>query len=140
MHRGVSLYANQSLCNLIFLQRLSNRNNTRNGKYVYPDEAGEGVNVYVVDTGVMIDHPEFEGRAKWGVSTVENGSHVDGQGHGTHVAGTIASKNYGVAKKANIIGVRVFDSRGAGDLITIVQGLCVLFVFLDKTEYWLGNG
>ena len=83
------------------------------------------MNVYVVDTGVNIEHPEFEGRAKWGVSVVDNGSHVDGQGHGTHVAGTIAGKISGVAKKANIISVKVFGSSGVTDTDIILSGLYI---------------
>lgn len=104
-------------------KRLSRRNPSPTSPYEYPESAGEGVDVYVIDTGVMIEHPEFEGRAFWGDSFVENSTMVDGQGHGTHVAGTIASLSYGVAKKANIIAVRVLDSRGAGTTYSVVQGM-----------------
>ena len=55
------------------------------------------------DTGIFTDHIEFEGRAKWGVTILENDIDDDGNGRGTHLAGTIASRKYGVAKKANVI-------------------------------------
>lgn len=48
--------------------------------------------MYVVDTGVYIDHVEFEGRAKWGKTIPKNDQDIDGNGHGTHCAGTIASR------------------------------------------------
>ncbi|KAI1905608.1 hypothetical protein LOZ39_004249 [Ophidiomyces ophidiicola] len=81
--------------------------------YVYHRSAGEGVTAYIVDTGIDITHPEFEGRAEWGTNVVDEVP-TDEHGHGTHVAGTIVSKTYGVAKKAKVIAVKALgkDSRG----------------------------
>jgi len=76
--------------------------------YIYDSTAGEGTYGYVVDTGINTNHVEFEGRASSGYS-VFSGSNADTAGHGTHVAGTIGSKTYGVAKKANLIAVKVFQ-------------------------------
>ncbi|EEP79731.1 conserved hypothetical protein [Uncinocarpus reesii 1704] len=81
--------------------------------YVYDDSAGEGVVVYSIDTGIDITHPDFEGRAFWGINTVDNIDR-DGHGHGTHTSSTIAGKTYGVAKKAKIFAAKVYDSRGIG--------------------------
>lgn len=81
-------------------------------KYEYDKNGGEGVNVYVVDTGVYINHTEFEGRAFWGKTIPKNDLDIDGNGHGTHCAGTIASRKYGVAKAATITAVKVLGTNG----------------------------
>ncbi|KAJ3299504.1 serine protease [Borealophlyctis nickersoniae] len=92
-------------------------------KYLYPDNAGQGVTVYVVDTGVSIHHVDFEDRAAWGATIPEGDFDIDGNGHGTHVAGTIAGKKYGVAKKANIVAVKVLRSNGSGTMSDVVKGI-----------------
>ncbi|KAF6747229.1 serine protease [Ephemerocybe angulata] len=89
--------------------------------YTYDTTAGAGVDIYIVDTGVLTTHTEFGGRAKWGTSFV--GTTTDGHGHGTHCAGTAAGSTYGVAKKANIIAVQVLDSSGSGATSGIISGL-----------------
>jgi len=78
---------------------------------------------YVVDTGVNIHHEEFEGRASWGATIPENDEDADGNGHGTHVAGTIASKTFGVAKKAKIVAVKVLRSNGSGTMSDVLKGV-----------------
>ncbi|KAF7356090.1 hypothetical protein MVEN_00939000 [Mycena venus] len=84
------------------------------GKYQYDSRGGEGVDVYVVDSGINIHHREFEGRASWGKTIVQNDIDEDQNGHGTHCAGTIASRKYGVAKGANVIAVKVVRADGYG--------------------------
>src|SRR6266536_1316583 len=69
-------------------------------KYLYAADAGEGVDVYIIDTGTNTDHVDFEGRAHWGKTIPDNDADEDGNGHGTHCSGTVAGKKYGVAKKA----------------------------------------
>ncbi|KAL0948473.1 hypothetical protein HGRIS_011042 [Hohenbuehelia grisea] len=93
-----------------------------NNTYDYSDSAGEGVDVYVIDTGVYVDHSEFEGRARWGKTFGKNAD-KDGHGHGTHCAGTIAGKKYGVAKAANIIAVKVLSDSGSGTTADVVSGM-----------------
>jgi len=66
---------------------------------------------------------EFEGRARWGKTIPANGVDSDDNGHGTHVAGTIASRKYGVAKKANLIAVKVLGSNGSGTLSDVLAGI-----------------
>jgi oryzin len=86
--------------------------------YTYDNSAGQGSFAYVVDSGVNIDHVEFEGRASRGYNAV-GGVHDDTLGHGTHVAGIAAGRTYGVAKLANIIDVKVFVGRTASTTIII---------------------
>lgn len=105
------------------LDRISQRQLPLTGQYPYPDHAGEGVDVYVIDTGVNILHEDFEGRAIWGVTTPQGDQDKDGHGHGTHVASTIAGKLYGVAKKANIIAVKVLRSDGSGTTADVLKGV-----------------
>jgi Subtilase family len=90
--------------------------------FLFPKYGGKGVTVYVVDTGVAVAHPEFEGRARWGTVVPHNGTLSDIQGHGTHVAGTIAGRTFGVAKQANLVAVKVFEGRG-GPVSYVVRGL-----------------
>ncbi|KAF5355170.1 hypothetical protein D9756_005697 [Leucocoprinus leucothites] len=92
-------------------------------KYEYDSEGGEGVDVYVIDTGINVKHVEFEGRASWGKTIPLNDEDVDGNGHGSHCAGTIASRKYGVAKKANVIAVKVLGSNGSGTMSDVVGGV-----------------
>ena len=92
-------------------------------KYIHNPQGGEGVDVYVIDTGINIKHVEFEGRATWGSTVPEDDEDVDGNGHGTHCAGTIASHKYGVAKAANVIAVKVLGSNGSGTMSDVVQGV-----------------
>jgi cerevisin len=92
-------------------------------KYEYAPQAGEGVDVYVIDTGINIHHEEFEGRAVWGITIPPGDVDEDGNGHGTHCAGTIASRKYGVAKGAKVIAVKVLGSNGSGTMSDVVSGL-----------------
>jgi cerevisin len=107
------------------LARISHRPKLTFGtftKYEYDSDGGEGVDVYVIDTGINIHHVEFQGRAIWG-KTVPNDVDEDGNGHGTHCAGTIASRKYGVAKKANVIAVKVLGSNGSGTMSDVLEGV-----------------
>lgn len=92
--------------------------------YNYPDSAGEGVTAYVIDTGVDIEHPDLEGRAEHGTNTHDgNDDASDGNGHGTHVAGTVAGTEYGLAKAAKVVGVKTLGDDGTGSLANVVAGV-----------------
>ncbi|MEU5889273.1 S8 family peptidase [Streptomyces sp. NPDC047461] len=94
------------------------------GTYTYPDTAGAGVTAYVIDTGVRITHAQISGRASYGYDAVDGDTTAsDGNGHGTHVATTIAGSTYGVAKKAKIVAVRVLDNAGSGTTAGVVAGI-----------------
>ncbi|PVU98660.1 hypothetical protein BB559_001367 [Furculomyces boomerangus] len=92
-------------------------------KYLYDPKAGTGVTVYIVDTGINIQHVDFEGRAVWGKTIPSGDTNTDGNGHGTHVAGTVGSKTYGVAKKAKLVAVKVLRSNGSGTMSDVVSGV-----------------
>ncbi len=83
---------------------------------------GEGVTIYALDTGVDVTHPQFEGRARWVLNTVDTDDR-DCDGHGTVVAGIAASRDFGVAKKAQIRAVKVLDCTGAGTLSSLLAGI-----------------
>ncbi len=94
------------------------------GTYTYPDSAGSGVTAYVIDTGVRISHAQFGGRAVNGYDAVSNDNVAqDGNGHGTHVASTIAGSTYGIAKQAKIVAVRVLNNAGSGTTAGVVAGI-----------------
>ncbi|ESK97252.1 serine-type endopeptidase [Moniliophthora roreri MCA 2997] len=108
------------------LARVSHRKKLTFGtftSYVHDPKGGEGVDVYVIDTGINVKHVEFEGRAFWGKTIPQNDVDEDGNGHGTHCAGTIASRAYGVAKSANVIAVKVLGSNGSGSMSDVVAGV-----------------
>ena len=92
-------------------------------KYDYEDGAGEGVDVYVLDTGIYIDNNEFEGRASWGKSIINETIDKDTDGHGTHCAGTVASKKYGVSKKANVVAVKIANNSGGTTQSALADGI-----------------
>ena len=89
--------------------------------YVYDDSAGEGTYGYVVDTGINVSHKEFGGRASLAYNAVNGTKHVDRVGHGTHVAGTIGGATFGLAKKANLLSVKVFNGQ-SGTTSDILNG------------------
>ncbi|MFF8606185.1 S8 family serine peptidase [Streptomyces sp. NPDC015346] len=106
------------------LDRVDQTDTAGDAKYTYPDSAGEGVTAYVIDTGVRVSHQDFGGRASDGFDAVDNDDTAqDGNGHGTHVAGTIAGTAHGVAKKAKIVAVRVLDDNGSGTTEQVVAGI-----------------
>ncbi|MGW8890135.1 S8 family peptidase [Streptomyces sp. NPDC055749] len=106
------------------LDRIDQAETAGDKAYTYPDAAGEGVTAYVIDTGVRVTHADFEGRATSGFDAVDNDDNADdGNGHGTHVAGTIAGAAHGVAKKAKIVAVRVLDDQGSGTTEQVVAGI-----------------
>ena len=106
------------------LDRVDQTSLPLSGTYTYPDTAGSGVTAYVIDTGVRITHSQISGRASYGYDAVDGDSTAqDGNGHGTHVATTIAGSTYGVAKKAKIVAVRVLDNSGSGTTAGVIAGI-----------------
>lgn len=105
------------------LDRLDEPALPSDGTFEY-SSSGLGVDVYVVDTGVLSSHQEFDARVEPGFSVVSDGpGNQDCNGHGTHVAGTIGGRIYGVAKESTIIPVRVLGCDGSGTLSGVISGL-----------------
>ncbi|MCX5195767.1 S8 family peptidase [Streptomyces sp. NBC_00249] len=106
------------------LDRIDQVAKTGDKKYTYPDNAGEGATAYVIDTGIRVTHKDFGGRATHGFDAVDNDNSADdGNGHGTHVAGTIGGTSHGVAKKTKLVAVRVLDDNGSGTTEQVVAGI-----------------
>nr|BAA06158.1 prepro-subtilisin ALP I [Bacillus sp.] [Bacillus sp. (in: firmicutes)] len=100
--------------------------------YIYSDVVhrqgyfGNGVKVAVLDTGVA-PHPDLHIRGGVSFISTEN-TYVDYNGHGTHVAGTVAALNnsygvLGVAPGAELYAVKVLDRNGSGSHASIAQGI-----------------
>ena len=86
--------------------------------YTYSYGPFENVTAYIIDTTIDTTHPDFEGRARIGASFASGAN-----GHGTHVAGLIGSRTYGVMKEAQLVGVSVLDGSGTGLYSTMAAGL-----------------
>ncbi|MEV6314652.1 S8 family peptidase [Streptomyces sp. NPDC051776] len=106
------------------LDRLDQAGLPLDKSYTWPGDGGSGVTAYVIDTGIRTAHQDFGGRASSGWDFVDDDAVAnDGNGHGTHVAGTIAGDTYGVAKNARVVGVRVLDSDGSGSTAQVIAGI-----------------
>jgi subtilisin family serine protease len=106
------------------LDRIDQRDRPLNGTYRWGRD-GQGVNVYIFDTGIYYSHNDFGGRARFAIDTVGGVSPPgsDCVGHGTHVAGTVGGTTYGVAKEVTLYSVRVVDCERHADTADVVQGV-----------------
>ncbi len=105
------------------LDRIDQRDIPLNGSYTYNVEA-DSVNVYIIDTGIRTTHHEFGGRATEAFTVINDGNGArDCHGHGTHVAGTVGSITYGVAKQAKLHSIRILDCEGFGYASGAIAGI-----------------
>lgn len=105
------------------LDRVDQRALPLDATYNYPTSAGSGVDMYTIDTGINISHNDFGGRAKWGYTANPTATDDDKNGHGTHCSGTMGGETYGIAKKANLIAVKVLGDLGFGSTADVIAGV-----------------
>ena len=116
------------------LDRLDQHSKILDGQY-NPEGTGEGVDVFIIDTGTHYTHEDLEGRAKYfGVDMIDDltGSTLKGSdcnGHGSHVAGVVGGKKYGVAKKVTIYSVRGLNCAGKGAVSGVVHAMDLIAKF-----------
>lgn len=91
--------------------------------YIYSSNAGSGVTAYIIDTGILVSNVEFGTRARFGFKATSTWSDTDGNGHGTHVASTVAGATYGLAKNANLVAVKVLSDSGSGSNSGVIAGV-----------------
>jgi len=105
------------------LDRTDQRDLPLDGNYTY-NATGVGVKAYIIDTGIRATHTQIAGRVISGFTAINDGLGTnDGNGHGTHVSGTVGGLTYGVAKNVTLVAVRVLDSSGNGTNSGVISGV-----------------
>ena len=123
IERDGVMHANATQSNATWgLDRIDQRNLPLNGTYNY-DTTASNVTAYIIDTGINTTHTNFGGRASFGTNTTKDGKNVDCAGHGTHVAGTVGSATYGVAKGVKLVAVKVLGCDGSGSNSGVIAGI-----------------
>jgi subtilisin family serine protease len=104
------------------LDRVDQRGAALDNTYNWTND-GSGVVVYIIDSGILIGHNDFGGRASYGIDVIGGGQADDCNGHGTHMAGSVGGAMYGVAKGVSLVAVRVLDCNGQGTVTDVAAGL-----------------
>jgi len=104
------------------IDRIDEHSLPLDNKYHYPNTA-PSVNAYIIDTGILLNHVEFGGRAACGFDPFATGCAPCNQGHGTHVAGTVGGVTTGVAKAVRLISVKVFNCAPSTTWALVIAGV-----------------
>jgi subtilisin family serine protease len=105
------------------LDRIDQRQRPLDTRYSY-SQTGAGVNAYIIDTGIRLDHVDFAGRLIGGFDAITSGGTAnDCNGHGTHVAGSTGGTTWGVAKAVKLSPIRVLDCGGSGTTAGVIAGV-----------------
>lgn len=126
------------------LDRLDQREPQLDSRY-WPISEGEGVDVFVLDSGISYDHKEFEYRAKYpGLDPVDEYRRseedyvrrfgADCHGHGTHVASLCGGRTYGSAKKVTLYSVRVLECTNSGPWSAVISGIEYVVEMAERTN------
>lgn len=118
--------------------RANHVNFTKTSTYTYDyttGATGKDINAYIIDTGIYCENNDLNGvtgikrvgSCTFGFSSVTNFfgivDETDGNGHGTHCAGTVAGQTWGIAKEANLIAVKVLGDNGSGSMSGVIDGI-----------------
>ena len=103
------------------LDRIDQRALPLSTSYTFATD-GTGVTAYVIDTGIYAAHQQFGSRVRAGYDAF-GGTSTDCNGHGTHVAGTVAGGTLGVAPAASLVAVKVLDCNGSGSISGVIAGI-----------------
>jgi subtilisin family serine protease len=81
------------------------------------------VDIYILDTGIDVSHPEFQGTAIWGANFVGDNLNTDCHSHGTHVASSAGGSTVGVARRSTLVAVKVLGCSGGGSYSGVISGI-----------------
>jgi subtilisin family serine protease len=103
------------------IDRVDQRNLPLSASYTYT-YTGAGVHAYIIDTGITPGHADYGGRATFDYNGIDS-NNTDCHGHGTHVAGTIGSNTYGIAKGVRLHGVKMMNCSGSATTTSALNAI-----------------
>jgi subtilisin family serine protease len=112
------------------IDRIDEHSLPLDNKYHFPSGANTA-RAFIIDTGILLNHQEYAGRAFCGFDPWGMGCAPCNQFHGSHVAGTVGGRSVGVAKQVQIISVRVFECSPFTTWAIVIAG--VDYVTLAQT-------